>query len=151
MNVAFFNLSGRVPEPEDFEGLSGKSPRERREMGLAEREDLIDGADIQFDPPVYLQQVSAVQRRRVLNAHAEFRCVAWVTHVAVRRRGRFYVRKIEAAPVKPGSTIDFGFTEPELATWQTDEGEVVICSTAWAVACRLEVESDHTRRIDIES
>lgn len=153
--VAFFNLSGRVPDPEDFEGLSDKSERERREMGLQPREDLIDGLDfIPFEPPKYICQIEAVPkppRNRIWQAKPEFPHAAWLTHVGVLSFGRLYVKAITPiVPVREGLRLDFGFTDDELPMWKTDRGTVLECGSAWAESTMVEIRYDHTRQIDLE-
>lgn len=150
--VGFFNLAGRTPDPEDFEGLSDKTEFERREMGLAPREDLIDGlGEIGFEPPKFVCQVLAERRRRVYVARAVFPIIAWVTHVAVRIPGAFYVKALNPHhPVREGSVLEFGFTESELSSWKVDRADLLTCGSAWTEATAIEVSYNVTRQIELE-
>lgn len=124
--VAFYNLSGQVPEPYEFEGYANKTDQERREMGLPPRVRLL-GTGAPFTAQAQLRMVPMYLSRRragdVLTSRCTFETLGWVTHFAIGTASRGILLAGEfmtPIPMQPGNGFSFGLKLTPMTALPTD-------------------------------
>jgi hypothetical protein len=131
--IGFYNLSGMLPDREDFEGLTDKSDQERREMGLPPRRPQERLHKYLPDPTkpfmvsnrVALAPIHKETRGRwyaektdVLNVRLTWEATAWVTHFAIgtRKDGILFGGQLnQPLAVKPGNGLKFAIKLADVA------------------------------------
>lgn len=121
--IGFFNMSGELPIPEDFEGITDLSDDERKMIGLKPRGArarrlLGDGRPVKKPLAVAPIRVrTRGQTEPVFYSRLKFSETAWVTHfVIVSRRKKVLAAAQLPKPIatKPGNGLSLGFRLSDL-------------------------------------
>ncbi len=120
--IAFYNLSNRLPEPYDFDGLADKTDEECMSMYGRTRSSYLRGHLLMDDNTKPLEvskqlATAPMQRRenragiKTINAHLQFQKTGWITHFAIGSRTHGILMGGEFGkpiPTKPGNGFTFG-------------------------------------------
>lgn len=136
MEIGFYNLSGRLPNPEDFEGLRGKSPAERLQLGLGLAES--DEFDVLLESPFPIQPLvlkahAQIERAKngefIFAATVTFETLAWVTHLMFDNTAG--IRRVHELPMplamRPGNKMAWAERESTVwHEWATPSVEILV-------------------------